>query len=73
MTDNEQSIHQHRQKEEKEKGRFFKLRNVLNIIFMLGAIIGVLLYFFVGKTPGSIVILVSMVFKIVECSLRFFH
>lgn len=51
--------------------RFFKIRNILNIIFILGAVIGVLLYVYSSQTVGTIVILISMVFKIIECILRF--
>lgn len=51
---------------------FRSARQWLNIIFMLGAIVGVLLYLFhTPQTPGIIVILVAMVFKIIECALRF--
>lgn len=51
--------------------RFFKIRNILNIIFTLGAVIGVLLYVYSSQTVGTIIILISMVFKIIECILRF--
>lgn len=51
--------------------RFFKIRNILNIIFILGAVIGVLLYVYSFQTVGTIIILISMVFKIIECILRF--
>ena len=44
---------------------------ILNLIFMLGALIGVLVYFQWDKQTGTIIILVSMVFKIVECVFRF--
>ena len=47
------------------------LRNVLNIIFMLGALAGVLVYFYGDQDAGTVVILVSMLFKIVECVFRF--
>ena len=46
------------------------LRQWLNIIFMLGAIIGVAIYLLGDTTIGTIVILAAMSFKIVECSLR---
>ena len=55
---------------EKNTGRHPRLRNVLNIIFMLGAIIGVAIYLLGDTTVGIIVILAAMSFKIVECSLR---
>ena len=47
-----------------------KLRNILNLIFMVGAIVGVGIYLLGDKTVGTIVVLVAMSFKIVECSLR---
>ena len=46
------------------------VRQVLNLIFMIGGIVGVILFFTVGRTVGVIVILAAMVFKIIECVLR---
>ena len=51
--------------------RFMFLRYILNIIFMLGALIGKVIYFKVDHQIGTIVILSSMLFKIVECVFRF--
>lgn len=51
--------------------RLMFLRNLLNIIFMLGALIGMVIYFKVDHQIGTIVILSSMLFKIVECVFRF--
>lgn len=51
--------------------RYLGLRNVLNLAFMVGALIGVLIYFLGNQHTGTIVILVSMLFKIVECVFRF--
>lgn len=55
----------------KPADRFFKLRNVLNVIFLLGAVAGVAVYYLHDHTVGIIVILVSMIFKMAECCLRF--
>lgn len=62
-----------RRNEEKPANDHFRsTRQWLNIIFMIGAVVGVLLYLFhTPQTLGIIVILVSMVFKIIECALRF--
>ena len=60
---------QHRR--ENGEDRSLRPRNILNLIFMLGALIGVLMYFQWDKQTGTIIILVSMVFKIVECVFRF--
>ena len=50
-----------------------QIRNILNIIFMIGAVVGV--YFFLSKNEekqnlGLYIILFSMVFKITESALR---
>ena len=53
--------------------RFLPIRQWLNIIFMLGALVGVIVYFLTDNTTtGTIIILVSMVFKMVESVLRLF-
>ncbi len=57
-------------KEDNNKDNFLQLRQWLNIIFMLGAVAGVAVYFFGDETVGTIIILVAMAFKIVECGLR---
>ena len=46
------------------------LRNVLNIIFMVLAIIGVCIYVWGDSTIGTYVIIGGMAFKMVECCLR---
>ena len=56
---------------DKEPDRFLGIRNILNIIFMLGAVIGLIFYLFIHQTTGTIVILTAMAFKVVECILRF--
>lgn len=62
----------HRGETETKKDQFRNVRQILNIIFMIGAVIGVLLYLFhTPQTLGIIVILGAMVFKIIECALRF--
>lgn len=64
----------HRPKRHKiEKTGFDNLRNWLNIIFMTGAIVGMIIYFFSDNTIGTFIILAAMVFKIVETALRFIH
>lgn len=51
--------------------RFRTLRQWLNIIFMLGAIVGVIVWYATDATnTGIIIILASMVFKFVEATLR---
>ncbi len=48
------------------------IRNVLNIIFMLGALVGLIFYFNHHKETGIYIILISMVFKFAEAALRMF-
>ena len=51
--------------------KYFKIRNTLNIIFMLGAIVGMGVFYFQNRTTGTIIILTAMAFKIAECCFRF--
>ena len=63
----------HHRNDDKPHKSNLKLRNWLNIIFMVGAIIGMIFYFFADRTTGIIIILASMIFKMVESALRFFN
>lgn len=51
---------------------FTKVRPVLNTLFLILAVIGLVMYFLVGENhvPGLIVIAVGMMFKVVEFILR---
>lgn len=54
--------------------RFYAVRNVLNLLFMIVAVVGVVIYCTNDdKTTGTIVVLAAMALKIVECALRFIH
>lgn len=67
------SRHRYREDNALPKAGFLKVRNVLNLIFMIGAIIGIMVYFLGSQTVGIIVILAAMIFKLIECVLRFIH
>jgi hypothetical protein len=47
-----------------------KIRNWLNLIFMIMAVIGVIYYLTKDRTVGTYIILLSMCFMIAESSLR---
>ena len=49
-----------------------QIRNVLNIIFMIGAVVGLVFYFTHHKETGTYIILISMVIKFAEATLRMF-
>lgn len=65
----------HHRGEEAEKPRnntVFVIRQILNIIFIIGAIIGAVLYWYQPEpTMGILVIMTAMFFKMAECVLRF--
>lgn len=65
----------HRRGEENEEPRnqkVFIIRQVLNIIFIIGAVVGAALYWFQPEeTLGILVIMTAMFFKMAECVLRF--
>ena len=46
------------------------IRNILNIIFMAGAIVGLCFYFSGHKETGTYIILASMIIKFIESGLR---
>ena len=48
------------------------IRNWLNIIFMLGAVVGLGFYFTHHTETGIYIILIAMVIKFAEASLRMF-
>ena len=68
---NSSAIHPRHRRPDKPEDKYFKIRNVLNIIFMLGAIAGMAIFYFQDRTIGTIVILTAMAFKIAECCFRF--
>ena len=72
IMDTDQGIPRRKRGENTPSDKFFKIRNILNTIFLLGAVVGLCIYFFSDKTAGTITILGAMVFKTVECCLRFF-
>ncbi|MBP3835406.1 MAG: hypothetical protein J6E45_05725 [Prevotella sp.] len=57
--------------EEKRRDPFLPVRNILNIIFMLLAVVGVIVYLTKHTDTGIIIVLVAMGFKMIECILRF--
>ena len=50
-----------------------QIRNVLNLIFMIVAVVGVIIYLRGGNMKGTIVILIAMCFKMAEASMRMFN
>lgn len=63
----------HRNEQPQERDPLMKLRNVLNIIFMAGALVGVAVYILGNQTVGIYIVLGAMVFKLVESGIRIFH
>lgn len=58
--------------EKPQKTTIFYIRQALNIIFMIGAVIGCILYWYQPEpTLGILVVMTSMFFKMAECVLRF--
>lgn len=52
------------------ENRFLKIRQWLNILFMIGAVVGMVMYFYSNRQVGFVVIVVAMALKFVECILR---
>lgn len=54
----------------REHTRIDYIRQWLNIIFILGAVVGVIFYFLSDSNTSVIILLTAIVFKFVECVLR---
>mgnify|MGYP004650337019 FL=1 len=67
-TDNGFPTRRHRRSQ--GRGKFFMLRNILNIIFIIGAVVGMLCYFFKNEEIGIVIVLGAMAFKMCECVIR---
>ena len=67
---NNESVAQPPRRNHREHNRIDYIRQWLNIIFMLGAVVGVIFYFLSDSNTGVIILLTAIVFKFVECVLR---
>lgn len=76
-TDNNSTSRVHRRPLEKmsyaNKGRFFKIRNILNIVFILLAIIGMVVYLYSNHFIGGTILIASIIIKFSESVLRIMH
>lgn len=67
-----QTHHRDEAQESQPNRKVFIIRQILNAIFMVGAIIGGVLYWIQPEpTFGILVIMTAMFFKMAECVLRF--
>lgn len=66
-------IHKRGEEPEQEKRDYvFIIRQVLNIVFMIGAVVGAFLYWYLpDETTGILVVMTAMFFKMAECVFRF--
>lgn len=72
--DFQDQIHHHRRDDQSQtQDKFFKIRNILNIVFMIVAVAGLVVYYTLDHTAGIVTILTSIVFKLAECCLRLFR
>lgn len=72
MEDIEQIHSRHQLREHQKPIPHPRLRLVLNIIFMVCAVVGVSWYFISDHQTGTIIVLTGMVFKFVELVIRIF-
>ncbi|MGN1264178.1 MAG: hypothetical protein ACI4TW_09070 [Prevotella sp.] len=70
ITDDNSGFQQHRHKQETERDPLLMVRNIMNVIFMIGAIVGVIFYLSYDKITGTYIILGAMAVKIAESALR---
>lgn len=56
---------------EDKRGRFFVIRQILNLLFMVIAVVGVIIYLTRDEMQGCIVVVIAMAFKMAECVFRY--
>ena len=66
----QEGLPRHRRHRTPASDQLLGFRNVLNIIFMVLAIIGVVVYLWVDSTIGTYIVIGGMAFKMVECCIR---
>lgn len=55
---------------ERRPDRYFHARQILNLLFMAGALAGMAAYFLVSHNAGIVVMLAACALKFAECALR---
>jgi hypothetical protein len=55
------------------KGRFFKIRNILNLLFIILAVVGMIIYFSSDHFIGAIILIIGVFIKLTESVLRLIH
>jgi hypothetical protein len=55
---------------EEERGRFYTLRQILNTLFILTALIGMVLYFKSNRDLATYLLIASCIIKFMEVTLR---
>lgn len=70
-TEEQVTVRRRHTRPQPERDRFFVLRQIFNIIFMIGAVVGCFIYIKVNDTMGAVLIIIAMAFKMAECVLRF--
>ena len=68
---NSSAIHPRHRRPDKSEDKYFKIRNVLNIIFMLGAIAGMAIFYFQDRTIGTKVKHTAMPINIAESTITY--
>ena len=65
----QEGIPRRRSRRKPASDQLLGFRNVLNIIFMILALIGVVVYVWFDSTVGTYIVIGGMAFKMVECCL----
>lgn len=77
MEDNKMESSQHHDRDLQHinysSGCFMKVRNLLNMAFIILAVVGMIIYFSYGQSTGMTIMLAGVVIKIIETFLRFIH
>lgn len=70
MTEERQRRHHRRLEPLSDKSKLAGVRNGLNIIFIVGCLVGMAWYFYADRNTAIYILIVASVFKFIELTLR---
>ncbi|UKK47046.1 hypothetical protein L6475_07275 [Prevotella sp. E9-3] len=56
--------------DDRQSDRFYKLRQILNLVFLIMSVVGIVMWFYGSRDMGIYVLIIGTIFKFAELSLR---
>lgn len=72
MEDLQEMHSRHQLRQHRKPAPHARLRNILNILFLVAAVVGLIWYFVADHNTGTYIVLTGMIFKFIELVIRIF-